>query len=146
MTFAFHNLKNIVEAYHPKHLRLVFEICLHYRIWLNPGKCIFCVRLVRLLGFLVSEIGIMVYSLKVEAILRFPLPHTIRKLQSLQGKDKFLRRFIEKYANITKVFMCLLKKDSTFIRDEWTQESFDALKKALVSTPLLKFLDYSRDF
>jgi hypothetical protein len=49
MTFTFHDLKNIVEAYlddltahsskrvdHPKHLQLVFEICRHYRVRLKP--------------------------------------------------------------------------------------------------------------
>jgi hypothetical protein len=41
--------------------------------------------------------------------------------------------------------MHLLKKDTPFIWDERAQESFDALKKALVLTPLLKSLDYSRD-
>jgi hypothetical protein len=51
MTFAFHDLNNIVEAYlddltnhsrkrveHSNHLRLVFERCRHYRIRLNPHK------------------------------------------------------------------------------------------------------------
>jgi hypothetical protein len=42
--------------------------------------------------------------------------------------------------------MHLLKNDTPFIWDEWAQESFDALKKALVPTPLLSPLDYSRDF
>ena len=42
--------------------------------------------------------------------------------------------------------MCLLKKDTPFIWDEQTQESFDSLKKALVSTPLLKSLDYNKDY
>jgi hypothetical protein len=42
--------------------------------------------------------------------------------------------------------MRLLKKDTPFIWDERAQESFDALKKALVSTPLLKSLDYSKDY
>ena len=54
MTFAFHDLKKIIEVYlndlaahsllrvhHPYHLRLVFEICRHYQIRLNPHKCIF---------------------------------------------------------------------------------------------------------
>ena len=40
--------------------------------------------------------------------------------------------------------MRLLKKDTMFIWDERAQESFDALKKFLVSTPLLKPLDYNR--
>jgi hypothetical protein len=82
MTFAFHDLKHIVEAYlddltahsrkrvdHSTHLRLVFERCCYYRICLNPHKCIFCIRSGRLLGFLVSETGIMVDPLKVEEIL-----------------------------------------------------------------------------
>jgi hypothetical protein len=50
------------------------------------------------------------------------------------------------YATITKGFMHLLKKDTPFIWDERAQESFDALKKVLVSTPLLKPPDYSRDY
>jgi hypothetical protein len=82
MTFAFHDLKHIVEAYlddlaahsrkrvdHSTHLRLVFERCHYYRIHLNPHKCIFCIRSGHLLGFLVSEHGIMVDPMKVEAIL-----------------------------------------------------------------------------
>jgi hypothetical protein len=91
MTFTFHDLKHIVKAYlddlvahsyktmdHTKHLRLVYERCCHYHIRLNPHKFIFCVRLRSLLVFLVSETGIMVDPLKIEAILRFPPPHTIQ--------------------------------------------------------------------
>jgi hypothetical protein len=82
MTFSFHDLKHIVEAYlddlathsHKRadqimHLHIVFEICHYYRIRLNPHKCIFCIKFGRLLGFLVSDTRIMVYPLKVEAIL-----------------------------------------------------------------------------
>ena len=39
-----------------------------------------------------------------------------------------------------------MKKDTPFIWDERAQESFDSLKKSLVSTPLLNYLDYSRDY
>jgi hypothetical protein len=128
MTFSFHDLKHIVEAYlddlaahsrkrvdHSTHLRLVFERCHYYRIRLNPHKCIFCIRSGHLLGFLVSEHGIMVDPMKVEAILRFPPPCNIRQLQGLQGKANFLRRFIVNYANLTKGFMHLLKKDTPFL-------------------------------
>jgi hypothetical protein len=153
MTFSFHALKHIVEDYlddlaahsckrvdHVTHLRLVFEIFRYYRIRLNPHKCIFCVRSFCLLGFLVYETRIMVDPLQL------PPPHTIRKLQGLQGKDNFLHWFIVNYAHITKGFMHLLKKGTPFIWDERAQESFNALKKALLSTPLLKSLDYSRDY
>jgi hypothetical protein len=103
MSFAFHDLKHIVEAYlddlvsrsrkrkdHPMHLRLIFERCRYFRIRLNPNKCIFCVTSGCLLGFIVSTTGIMVDPLKVQAIVQFPPPHTILQLQSLQGKANFL--------------------------------------------------------
>jgi hypothetical protein len=69
----------------------------------------------------------MVDLLNVEVILRFPPSRTIRQLQGLHGKDRFLRRFIVNYANINKGFMCLLNKYTPFIWDERAQESFDAL-------------------
>jgi hypothetical protein len=56
MSFAFHDLKHIVEAYlddlascshkrtdHPTHLRLIFERCCYFRIRLNRNKCSFYV-------------------------------------------------------------------------------------------------------
>jgi hypothetical protein len=42
--------------------------------------------------------------------------------------------------------MHLLKKDTPFIWDEQAQESFDDLKKDLVSMPMLKSPDYNRDY
>jgi hypothetical protein len=80
--------------------------------------------------------GIMVDPLKVEVIVQLPPPRTIVQLQSLQGKANFLRRFIANYAEITKGFMCLLKKDVPFIWDEAAQHSFDALKHTLTTPPL----------
>jgi hypothetical protein len=159
MSFSFHGLKHIVEAYlddlasrsrkrtdHPTHLRLIFERCRYFRIRLNPNKCIFCVTSGRLLGFIVSTTGIMVDPLKVEAIVQLPPPHTILQLHSLQGKANFLRRFIANYAEITKGFMRLLKKNVPFHWDDAAQCSFEALKHALTTAPLLQPPNYNKDF
>ena len=50
------------------------------------------------------------------------------------------------FAKLTKGFMRLLKKDTPFYWDERAQESFDALKRALATAPMLSSPDYSRDF
>ena len=42
--------------------------------------------------------------------------------------------------------MHLLKQDTPFVWDETAQLAFEALKKALLSAPLLRPPDYSRDF
>ena len=80
ITFAFHDLKCIIQVYlddlvthyhlrvdHPDHLCLVFN--LHYLIQLNLQKCIFCVKVGNWLGFIIYKNGIRVDTLKVEEIL-----------------------------------------------------------------------------
>ena len=42
--------------------------------------------------------------------------------------------------------MHLLKQDTPFIWDETAQLAFEALKKSLLSAPLLRLPKYSRDF
>ena len=82
MSYAFHDITRIVEAYlddlaahskkradHPAHLKAIFDQCRKYKIRLNPLKCSFCVIAGRLLGFIISKHGIMVDPKKVETIL-----------------------------------------------------------------------------
>ena len=115
MTFSFHDLKKIIEVYlddlaahsrmrvhHPYHLRLVFERCHSYQIRLNPHKCIFCVKVGHLLGFIVSKEGIRVDPLKVEAILQLSPPRNIRNLQCLKGMENLLQRFVVNFSNLLK--------------------------------------------
>ena len=77
MTFSFHDLKYIIEVYlddlvahsrlrvdHPYYLHLVFKRCRRYQMRLNPQNCIFCMKVGRLLGFIVSKEGIRVDPLK----------------------------------------------------------------------------------
>jgi hypothetical protein len=91
-----------------------------------------------MLGFIVSTIGFMFNPLKVEAILQLPPPCIVPRLQRLQGKANFLRRFIARDAEITKGFMHLLKKGIPLHWDEASQCSFEALKCPLTSAPLLQ--------
>jgi hypothetical protein len=115
--YAFHDIKHIVQPYlddlpmhsmccqdRPTHLRAIFLQCRYYHIQLNPHKCDFCVKSRRIIGFIVSSHGIRVDPLKLEVIINFPPPFTLRQLQSLQGKEKFLRRFIPNYAELMKGF------------------------------------------
>lgn len=134
MSYSFHDIKHIVEPYlddllahssnrldHVDHLRDIFLRCWFYRIHLNPHKCIFTVESDRLLGFIVSRDGIQVDPLKIKAILALPPPTNLTQLQSLQGKENFLRRFVCNYAEITKGFMRLLQKNTPFIWDDIAQ-------------------------
>lgn len=74
MNCAFHDIKSIIQPYpddlsahsrkqtqHPQHLRAIFQHCRHYKIRLNPHKCLFCVSSGRLLRFVVSKDGLVYF-------------------------------------------------------------------------------------
>ena len=127
MSYAFHDIKHIMELYlddlpshsqqwedHLGNLRDIFLRCRHYNIRLNPHKCVFCVETGCLLGFVVSKDGIWIDPMKISAILTLPAPTNITELQSLQGKEKFIHRFMYKFVEKTHGYMRLLKKDTPF--------------------------------
>ena len=71
MSYAFHDIKHIVEPYlddlpahsqrwedHHSHLRDIFLRCRHYNIRFNLHKFVFGVETGHLLGFVVSKDGI----------------------------------------------------------------------------------------
>jgi hypothetical protein len=81
MTYIFHDLAHIILAYlddltarsnkctqHLDDLLIIFQRCRQYNIRLNPLKCVLCVTVGRLLDFIISQSGITVDPLKVQAI------------------------------------------------------------------------------
>jgi hypothetical protein len=159
MTYIFHDLVQIILAYldnltaqskkrtqHLDDLRIVFQRCRRYHIHLNPLKCVFCVTTGHLLGFIVSQHGIIVDPLKVQDITENPPPRNLRQLQILQGKANFLRHFVPDYTTRAHGFLHLLRHDIPFQWDEHAQTDFDDLKADLSNAPLSNPPNYDSNY
>lgn len=72
------------------------------------------------------------------AILDFPIPKSIKQLQSFLGLTGFFRRFIKDYAIKAEPLYNLTKKEVSFVFDEGCKLAFDQLKKELTSYPVLR--------
>ena len=156
MSYSFHDIKHIVELYldnipahlqqredHPGNIRDIFLRCHHYNIRLNPHKCAFWVETGCLLCFVVSKDDIRIGPLKIAALLSLPTLTNIIELQSLQGKENFLHRFLCNFIEKMHYYMCLLKKDTPFFWDDQAQQAFANIKHALTHSPMINPLDYS---
>ena len=87
----------------------------------EPTKMFFSVETKHLLGFVVSKDCIQIDPLKIATILSLPAPIKLIELQSLQGKENFLRCFVRNFAEKTHGYMHLLKKDTPFFWDDQAQ-------------------------
>jgi hypothetical protein len=99
-----------------------------------------------LLGFIISQNGIIMDPLKVQAITKIPPPWNLRQLQSLPGKANFLRHFVPDYAIRSHGLLLLLRHNIPFHWDNHSQQSFDDLKTTLSNAPLISAPDYNRDY
>ncbi|CAN6454853.1 unnamed protein product [Victoria cruziana] len=134
-----------------------FEDCLRKFEWvlirseetnlvLSWEKSHFMVREGIVLGHIISERGIEVDKAKVETIAKMAPLSCVREVRSFLGHTGFYRWFIQDFSKISKPLCDLLAKDSTFVFSEECQRSFERLKEALVSVPILRVPDWSLEF
>jgi hypothetical protein len=131
---------------HLQHLKNTFLKCRKYGISLNPKKSHFALREGKLLGHIVFADGVKIDPARVEAIQKLSLPRSKKDIQSFLGTINFIRRFIANFADLTKYITCMLRKDSEI---KWTEEarhSFESIKKAIMTAPVLISPNFDKDF
>jgi hypothetical protein len=98
------------------------------------------------LGHIISNGGISVDPAKVKEIMEWRVPTTVTEIRSFLGLAGYYRRFIEGFSKIVKPMTSLLEKGREFKWDEKCQDSFDLLKKRLMSPPVLVMPDLQKGF
>jgi hypothetical protein len=83
---------------------------------------------------------------KVKEIMEWRVPTTVTEIRSFLGLAGYYRRFIEGFSKNDKPMTSLLKKGREFKWDEKCQDSFDQLKKRLMSPPVLVMPDLQKGF
>ena len=97
--------------------------------------------MVSFLGYIVGENGLEMDPEKIKAILDWPIPRSVKAVQSFLGFANFYRRFIKDYSKLVSPLTGLTKKDTPF---EWTsicQTQFNTLKQRFTSAPILQHFD-----
>ena len=86
-----------------------------------------------------------------DKVQNFPVPITQKQLRGFLGLCNYYRRFVKNYARICVPLNALLKKEVkiNFSPSDWTpqcQTAFETLKQALISPPILRFVDMDQEF
>lgn len=131
---------------HLIHLEQVFSRLRDANLKLNPEKCDFGRDEIKYLGFILSAEGVVVDKERMKVVKEYPIPKTERDIRSFLRMANYYRKFIPNYSKLASPLSSLLKKDVKFEWSELCQQSFDCIKQALTSTPVLAYPNTEKPF
>jgi hypothetical protein len=117
--------------HHLIHLQTVLNILSTNSLFAKEEKCCFGVLQVDYLGHPISAHGVSVDPKKIQAVLDWPKPTTVKGMCGFLGLAGYYRKFIRHFGGISAPLTQLLHKDGF----HWTtaaEHAFKQLKEALM--------------
>src|SRR3954465_13143141 len=99
------------EEEHAEHLRLVLMKLREHRLYAKFSKCEFWLPEVVYLGHVISAKGIAVNPERVQAVLDWTPPESVKQVRSFFGLASYCRHFVQNFSKVAKPLTELLKKD-----------------------------------
>ncbi|XP_071680961.1 uncharacterized protein [Lolium perenne] len=134
------------EEEHEEHLRLVLGTLRQHQLYAKFSKCQFWLKEVGFLGHVLSAGGLSVDPSLIKSIVDRQPPKNVTEVRSFLELARYYRKFVEGFSSIAKPMTLLLKKGKKFEWTEKCEESFQELKRRLVSAPILTMPDVTKDF
>ena len=137
-----------------------------YGLKLDPDKCMFCVKEVCHLGFLLTADGIRPDPSKIEALTTWPVPRTVKDVKSFIGFAGYYRRWVPHFSQLVKPLNDLtagyiprktqkkggkkgtltLASEISHLWEDQHQTAFDEVIRLLTSAPILGIADRGQPF
>lgn len=127
-------------------LQEVLEILRTNQFFIKLSKCSFAQHEVEYLGHIISDKGVATEPSKILAVQNWPTPTNLKQLRGFLGLTGYYRKFIKGYGLISKPLTELLKKATPFVWTSVTEATYQHLKQALVTAPVLAIPDFSKEF
>ena len=95
------------------------------RLYAKVQKCEFAREQMTFVGYMVSPAGIGMDPEKIKSILEWPVPKSVKEVQSFLGFANFYRKFIDNYFRLATPLITLTKKS---VRFTWSDEADAAFR------------------
>ena len=102
------------EKEHLEHLEEIFTRLKRAGLKLKLEKCCFFKKYIQYLGHLISADGIQPLPEKLESIAKMPAPKNPKEVKQFLGLVGYYRKFVPRFADISRVLTHLTKKDVEF--------------------------------
>ena len=80
-------------------------------MYVKPEKCVWKARKIGFLGVVIGPNGIEIEEEKVEGVLSWLVPKTVKDVKKFLGLTNYYRRFIKDFAQVARPMNMLMRKD-----------------------------------
>jgi len=122
-------------------LKTVLQVAAENGLDLKWSKCQFLKDSIDFLGYRIRFNEVSPSEAKTLAVQKFPMPRTVKAVQSFLGLTGYFRRFIRGYSQIALPLSDLLKQDVPFYIGQ-KQESAEAISLCHAGTSNLQSRGY----
>lgn len=125
-----------------KQVRAVLQCLITHQLYAIAKKCEFHQETVPFLKYVISSGGVDMDDKKVQAVVNWSLPASLKELQRFLGFTNFFRRFIHNFSTIAAPMTSMVKKGSQC--PEWfsaARSAFQTLKERFTTAPILHHPD-----
>ena len=130
-------VKSASVSEHAKHLKVVAEKLTHAGLFLKAEKCIIGHNYIEVFGHLVGNGTSRPHPARVEALRAKKAPQNLKQLRSFLGSFNYYLRYIPNYSHVALPLIRLTKSDVPFVWSKECETSFQALKEALLHSPIM---------
>jgi hypothetical protein len=120
---------------HYHHVQQVLQALRKNKLIAKKKKCAFFFKEVRFLGLVISAQGIKTDPEKIEKVMNWPTPTTIKEAQSFIGLATYYRRFVKGFSKIAVPIHNFISHRAKW--DKAQDDSFAKLKQVLTQAPTL---------
>ncbi|PHU11616.1 hypothetical protein BC332_18546 [Capsicum chinense] len=109
---------------HLDHLRKVLMVLRYERLFAKMSKCSFGQSQVEFLGYIITLQGVPTDPTKIDVMVNWPKPKSLKSLRGFLGLTEYYRRFVKSYGIISRPLTNILKKNA-FQSNEEAELAFE---------------------
>lgn len=133
------------EEEHTEHVHKVLKALQDAKLLVEPEKSKFHTKEVSFLGHTISPGEIRMDKTKISAVQEWPKPTNLKEVQAFLGFANYYRKFIRNFGQLAIPLTEFTKKGKEFLWNDQAQKSFDTIKQAILSEPVLRTFDPDKE-
>jgi len=114
-------------------------------LFVKPEKCMWKVREVGFLRVVIEEDGVRMEKEKVQGVVEWPVPKSVKDVQKFLGLANYYRWFVKNFVKITRPLHEMIRKEIKWSWEEKQQKAFEELKKRFTTELVLVMPDLDRE-